>query len=154
MPRRLPLRLLACGGFVLATLSTPQRALPEAEPETGVAIEVVVHGTDRGGVLNWALYATEAGYEDDESVAGGRVPANGGTTTLDIPGIEPGTYAMAIFLDVDADEDFDTNFLGIPKEPFGFSNDAISPLGRPDFADAAFEVGPDGAQLTLTLMQL
>jgi uncharacterized protein (DUF2141 family) len=34
----------------------------------------------------------------------------------------------------------DTNFLGIPKEQFGFSNDARGTLGPPDFESASFEL--------------
>ena len=35
------------------------------------------------------------------------------------------------------------NWIGMPKEPFGFSNDAKGRMGPPDFEDASFEVKKD-----------
>jgi uncharacterized protein (DUF2141 family) len=32
------------------------------------------------------------------------------------------------------------NFLGIPKEPYGFSKNKFGKFGPPDFEDASFEV--------------
>ena len=35
----------------------------------------------------------------------------------------------------------DTNWMGIPKEPYGFSNDAMGTFGPPSFQQASFKVG-------------
>jgi uncharacterized protein (DUF2141 family) len=35
----------------------------------------------------------------------------------------------------------DFNFLGMPLEGYGFSNDASAPFGPPSFDDAAFRLG-------------
>lgn len=36
--------------------------------------------------------------------------------------LSEGEYAFSVFQDCNNDESLNTNFLGIPKEPFGFSN--------------------------------
>ena len=55
---------------------------------------------------------------------------------LDIP---PGTYALAVIHDENMDGKLDTNWLGAPKEGYGFSNDAKAMLGPPSFSAARFQ---------------
>ena len=43
-----------------------------------------------------------------------------------------------------------TNFLGIPKEPIGMSNDATGFMGAPKYKDAKFKVTKDTA-ITITV---
>ena len=42
--------------------------------------------------------------------------------------VEEGTYGVKIYIDKNNNNKFDFNIIGIPKEQFGFSNDAISLL--------------------------
>lgn len=66
---------------------------------------------------------------------------------LDIP---PGTYALAVIHDENLDGKLATNWLGIPKEGYGFSNKAkVSFAGAPSFEDASFAY--DGQDLEMTL---
>lgn len=58
-------------------------------------------------------------------------------TFKDIP---HGTYAIAIYHDVDKNGEMNKNWMGIPKEPYGFSNNVMGRMGPPDFEDAGFEV--------------
>ncbi len=52
-------------------------------------------------------------------------------------------YAIRYFHDENRNEELDTNFIGIPKEGFGFSNDAIGKFGPKDFSEWLFEVSGD-----------
>jgi uncharacterized protein (DUF2141 family) len=54
-----------------------------------------------------------------------------------------GTYAIGVFHDVNGNNSLDTNFLGIPKEQYGFGNDATGSFGPPSFNDAAITVSKD-----------
>jgi uncharacterized protein (DUF2141 family) len=58
-------------------------------------------------------------------------------TFSDIPN---GTYAIAVHHDDNGNNKVDTNFLGIPNEDFGASNDAKGLMGPPSFEDASFKV--------------
>jgi uncharacterized protein (DUF2141 family) len=49
-----------------------------------------------------------------------------------------GEYAVAAFLDMNGNGKQDRNFLGIPKEPYGFSNDARGTVGPAKWRDAKF----------------
>ena len=57
--------------------------------------------------------------------------------------VEQGTYGIKIFIDKNNNNKFDFNIIGIPKEQYGFSNDASALLGPPDFKNASFDVVND-----------
>jgi len=51
-----------------------------------------------------------------------------------------GEYAVSAFHDENDNKELDTNFIGIPKEPIGISNDAKGFMGPPKYDDAKFLV--------------
>jgi len=67
----------------------------------------------------------------------------------DFEDIPPGTYAMAVIHDENMNGKLDTNWLGIPTEGYGFSNDAKGFVGAPSFSAASFSY--DGQNLDLTM---
>lgn len=69
----------------------------------------------------------------------------------DFEDIPPGTYAMAVVHDENMNGKLDTNFLGIPLEGYGFSNDAKGPLGAPPFSAASFHYNGQNVELTMSL---
>ena len=67
-----------------------------------------------------------------------------------ITDIPPGTYAVSIFHDLNGNLDIDTNFIGIPKEPYGFSGE-VGKFGPPKFDKASFVLEPGTKQLEIKL---
>ncbi|MHB1532317.1 DUF2141 domain-containing protein [Acidithiobacillus sp.] len=67
----------------------------------------------------------------------------------DFENIPPGTYALAVIHDENMNGKLDTNWLGVPTEGYGFSNDATALLGAPSFSAASFHY--DGGNLDLTI---
>jgi uncharacterized protein (DUF2141 family) len=67
----------------------------------------------------------------------------------DFADIPPGTYALAVIHDENMNGKLDTNWLGIPTEGYGFSNDVTGSLGPPSFAAASFAY--DGRSLEMTI---
>ena len=80
-----------------------------------------------------------------------RVPASEGQTKFCIPIEQPGIYAVGIYHDRNDNWKFDKNFLGIPKEAFGLSNNPRYGLRKPKLEEAAFEVPQDGADTVIRL---
>lgn len=62
------------------------------------------------------------------------------TCTIIISDLPPGRYSIRYFHDENSNKKLDTNFLGIPTEGFGFSNNANGTLGPPKFDETLFEV--------------
>ncbi len=52
----------------------------------------------------------------------------------------PGTYAIAAFFDENDNGKMDTNLFGIPKEKYGFSNNARPAMRAATFKEASFAV--------------
>lgn len=63
-----------------------------------------------------------------------------GSATLSFTGLDAGTCAVAVHHDVNGNGKLEANFLGIPKEPTGASNNPKARMGPPKFADAKFEL--------------
>lgn len=60
--------------------------------------------------------------------------------TITINDLEDGRYSFRYFHDENNNEELDTNFIGIPKEGFGFSNNAKGTFGPPAFEKTIFEI--------------
>lgn len=81
----------------------------------------------------------------------GRAPAVSGEAQVVVRSIDPGVYAVQAFHDENDNFELDRNFLGLPEEGMGFSNDAPMRFGPPSFQDAAIEIDADGAATRLRL---
>lgn len=97
-------------------------------------------------------------YRDAESLRRGQgavktamVERTGDTTSTTIRGLAPGRYAVAVFHDTDGNGRLSTWPVGLPKEAYGFSNDARGRFGPPGFDAAAFDLPTAGTRLTITL---
>jgi uncharacterized protein (DUF2141 family) len=66
----------------------------------------------------------------------------GGATAV-FRGLPAGRYALAVFHDANGNGRLDRNLVGMPTEPFGFSNNAMGVASAPSFDKAAVEVGTD-----------
>ena len=95
------------------------------------------------GVLRIVLYDSESSYRDGDQIPfrSITVPADREEhMTLQIEGVPPGRYAFIIYQDLNGNDDIDSNFIGWPKEPFGFSNNPPIRFGPPSFKKTSFEV--------------
>jgi len=116
-------------------------AAEAAGPPTG-AVEVLVRGarTDEG-VVAIQLAVSKEDYEEGLGLHElARAPIEGGESSWRFEGIPYGSYALRIFHDANANGELDTNFMGIPKEMFAFSNNAMGRFGPASWEDARFEL--------------
>jgi uncharacterized protein (DUF2141 family) len=107
-------------------------------------LNVNLNGLDSTkGSLRYLLFNSSEGFPDhaEKSLKQGSVSAD--HTELKISDIPPGSYAFTIFHDENDNNKLDTNFIGIPKEAFGFSNNPKILFGAPSFEKCEFEVKED-----------
>lgn len=71
------------------------------------------------------------------------VPVTAATTSCSFSGLPPGTYAAAVIHDENSNGKLDTNFLGIPTEGYGISNNHTHALSRPTWEESKFVVNAD-----------
>ena len=67
----------------------------------------------------------------------------------DFEDIPPGTYALNVIHDENMDGKLAANWVGIPTEGYGFSNDVKALMSAPSFEAASFPY--DGRNLDMTI---
>ena len=100
------------------------------------------------GEIHIAIYDSADAFEADRGEKGGAAPGiTQGTIEMVEPGsvtyryeLPPGTYAIGIFHDANLNNRLDNYFFGVPREQYGFSNNARGFMGPPAIEDAAFLV--------------
>ena len=101
-------------------------------------LTVVVQGVKSDqGLLRMGLYNSEKEFMKTRWQSKGS-KAKVGELQLVFENVPPGTYAISVFHDANENGKLDSNFAGIPKEGFGFSNNAMGMFGPPSFEEAKF----------------
>jgi len=97
------------------------------------------HVTMGKGEVLLAIFTDKEGYlKDDKAIPLIVTASKKGSITTCVE-LDYGTYAISIFHDVNSNKELDVNALGIPVEPYGFSNKAPAPFGPPSFKKISFE---------------
>lgn len=115
---------------------------PGARAQSGTAIVVTASDfRSASGNLRCYLFASREGYPTAPRQAALTVvapiaPDRTGSCRFD--SVAPGTYALALHHDEDADGEMDTGIFGIPTEGTGASRDARGSMGPPSFESAQF----------------
>jgi len=81
-----------------------------------------------------------------------RVDAREGETTLCLHAPAAGRYSVALYHDENGNKEFDRDFLGIPSEGYGFSQNPGFRFGKPDVEETLFAI--DGAPVSLRIAML
>lgn len=126
---------------LVAIISTPAFASTGGTGE----LEVRVTGEPgAAGVIGCALYAGEGGFPMDSSRAAMIwLPWKAEGVRCRFAGLLDGTYAVSVMNDENGNRKVDTNFVGMPLEAWGASNNVRPALRAPRFSEAAFRVeGP------------
>ena len=104
---------------VLAIAFTASPALSQSS--STISLEVSGFKNTRG-ILNCRLFTKPSDFPDGEGILTVRVPIAGPNTSCTFSNIEPGTYAVAVVHDENSDGKLDKNFVGVPSEGYGVSN--------------------------------
>ena len=113
----------------------------QAQEETfDLKVEITGMDTDKGKVF-LALYNSEATFlKKSEDTKGANAIVKDKRAIAIFKGLKKGEYAISLFHDENDNNKMDTKIFGIPKEPYGFSNDAKGFMGPPKFKDVKFIV--------------
>jgi uncharacterized protein (DUF2141 family) len=141
------MKQLAALAALLATLLAALLAGSVALAADDANLRVVASKvkSDQGKLYVW-VYDKKDDWLSDRyrtqksiTVAGNR---SGDKVTVELL-LPAGEYALSIFQDVNDDGKLERNFIGIPKEPAGLSNNLRPKFGPPKYKDAAFPVTVD-----------
>lgn len=92
----------------------------------------------------------QGGLSEAECRIGQDAPARSANQRFVFEDVAPGTYAVAVYQDVNGNGRLDRTGLGLPLEPYGFSGEAVRGV-RPDFSHARFLLREPGIRLRVRL---
>lgn len=83
--------------------------------------------------------------------SGQTMAAKTGSVSFAFKDIPVGQYAFSAFHDLNGNEKLDTNFVGKPVEPYGFSRDARGTFGPPSFEEAVIQIDENPKTITISV---
>jgi len=103
-------------------------------------LTVLISGFENDeGIVKIALNDTQEDYEaKNQAFRGEETKIKNETAIWTFEKVPFGEYVIKIYHDEDSDNELDTNFLGIPSESYGFSNNARGSFGPASWEDAKF----------------
>lgn len=119
------------------------------------SLAITVSGIrNTNGTLIACVWRDKAGFptcQKSKTTIRQTVKINGGTMTVRFNGLAPGTYAASVQHDEDGDGKLKTNFIGMPKEGVGISN---NPGGIPGWKKSLVQVGNGNAAIAIAMRYL
>ena len=96
------------------------------------------------GRMGIALWKGPRGFPEgiEHAVATTYVPVENGFATARFDRLAPGSYAVTVYHDQNDNRRFDKNWVGVPREPWGVSNNVRPRLRAPTFEEARLELEP------------
>ena len=122
--------------FTPETLNTP--TLTTSTITSELTVKVVGLDSDEG-MLRIGIYTSE-GLWLSQSKFRQSSDIVDGTATVIFENIPSGIYGISTYHDENSNLELDTNFFGIPSEPYASSRGAKGRFGPPKWNDAKFEI--------------
>jgi len=91
------------------------------------------------GHIMVGLYSGPDAFNQGITSFGSRVKADNEQEKVVFKDVPAGEYAIKIYQDENSNQKLDFNFIGIPKEGYGYSNN-VGRFGRPEYQEAKFTV--------------
>lgn len=126
-------------------------ALAAVFPAVAGEVRVEVRGVDNDqGQVLVAVFDSEDTWLK-RPLRGLRLEAKKGVVSGTFGELPAGDYALSVVHDLNGNGRMDSNALGIPVEPFAFSNNATGSFGPAKFPQARLSIGAAGATVVLDL---
>ncbi|MBD3615542.1 MAG: DUF2141 domain-containing protein [Gracilimonas sp.] len=122
-------------------LSAQEISFPEISEQKS-AFELVIEGIEiEKGEIRIAIFNSRQLYQEKENPLYAIVlPVEENRMVWSEEALPYGNYAIAVYHDINTNGELDTNILGIPKEAYGFSNNARGKFGPASWKDAHFKI--------------
>ncbi|MEQ8240226.1 MAG: DUF2141 domain-containing protein [Cyclobacteriaceae bacterium] len=94
------------------------------------------------GKIALAVYRPSDEFLSDNPYRSKLIPVDSEQPVLNTT-LPSGVYAISLYHDENNNDQLDKSMVGLPKEGYGFSNDAMGLFGPPSFEKASFKVTND-----------
>ena len=134
--------------FTLGLLAASGAQAHAADTELTLTVTSI---DNHQGTLMVAVFDSADAWSGGSPVAGARIDVSSDTASASLGTLPAGQYAIRMYHDVNGNGELDTNLMGIPSEPFAFSNNARGSFGPASWEDSVFEVSGDAATHSVRL---
>src|SRR5688572_2524083 len=135
--------------IVLLAAAADDRTPP---PETATLTIAVADVRNARGDLRVGVFDRDKGFprSREGAMLWRSIPASASDklVSIDLP---VGDYAVVVLHDENSNKKLDTNFVGVPKEGYGVSNNPKPALRAATFAEARFRLPPEGKRATVSI---
>lgn len=128
---------------LICSAASAQSAAPANAPAYKLTITVENMDSNVGN-LGILIFTGPKGWAEDRQAAlkDISIPAQQGVQKVDVE-LPPGKYAVALIHDVNVNHKLDKNFIGMPKEFWGLSNNPHATLRAPAIEKCYFALDGD-----------
>ena len=128
------------GVALLTTFAVSGWTQVPATAENVIHVEISGLRSGKGQML-CALFSSAEAFPTKADKAVARLTAKIAErqAVCDFTGVATGTYAVSVVHDENSNGKLDRNFIGMPREGVGASNDAKGHMGPPKFSAACFQ---------------
>lgn len=110
-----------------------------ARAQTKIIADVSNFRNDKG-VCRACIFNSESSYDNHQPLQCQQVSIVNGKAQAIFQNLPAGTYVISVFHDANNNSEFDTNFLGIPKEGYGASGNSLPFASAPGYKDNKFQL--------------
>lgn len=117
-------------------------------------LQVIIQKTDSdAGKILVLVFKDPAGFPDqiEKSFKQLTLKPKNGKSEFQLDDLPAGKYAITVLHDEDDNGIMTTNFVGLPEEKYGFSNNPKIYFGPPSFEKSAVQVGSGGKTIHINL---
>ena len=130
----------SASSLALAAISSLSLIMMISQQVSAADLTVNISEVSQGkGHVMVGLYSGIEAFEQGKTSFGSRVKANNEQEQVIFKDLPAGEYAIKIYQDENSNQKLDFNFIGIPKEGYGYSNN-VGRFGRPAYQEAKFTV--------------
>jgi uncharacterized protein (DUF2141 family) len=138
-------RLIVAPGLLALLLASPA-----ASAQATLTVQVTGVESATGSVV---VGICPKSFDESTCSAGQTLPAKAGSMRFTFRNVAAGSYAIAVYHDVNGNGRLDKQLIGIPAEPYGFSND-VGRIGPPSFEGARVRVDAPATTVSVRLARI
>ncbi len=149
MKRKPSISLFIVVFFLLYSMGTSTAA---SESTGNLIVNISGFPTSEGFAMV-ALHDSESSYQGGEAtaIAKTRIKVVNQKARVVFADLGSGGYGVSVYHDENANGKLDKNAMGIPKEAFGFSNNAKGLFGKPGYGDVQFQINSAETEISIKL---
>ena len=153
MKRHFTILIIIALSFATSSILLAEENTPAVTTQTGTITVHITGLKNLEGKLGVSLYNSKKGFpgKHQQAYASALKNVTGSTASVLFEHLPYGTYAVSIMHDENNNGKLDTNFIGMPKEGVGVSNNPKIGMGGPKFNDSVFPLDTKELEVTVAM---